>query len=143
MQNTRLSYICRSRCGQDTIAQALTWSDAPLVTVSLYGQGCFFQCIEGDHRLIDQLLDRLADLPSGFDVQIMAWHPIQQPILTHSATHYLLSDVPAQQVLEQHGVSAQDARLAQEIIDHLQRLYLLAAPDTTTMMSDPRADLMH
>lgn len=143
MQNTRLSYICRSRCGQDTIAQALTWSDAPLITVSLYGQGCFFQCIEGDHRLIDQLLDRLANLPSGFDVQVIAWHPIQQPILTHSATHYLLSDVPAQHVLQQHGVSAQDALLAQEIIDHLQRFYLLAAPDATTVMPAPYSDLMH
>lgn len=124
MENVRLSYVCRSRFGQDTIAQAMTWSEAPLVSVSLYGHGCFFQCIEGCRSMVDRLLDRLADLPQGFDLHVVAWHPIAQPVLTHTATHYLLEDIPTHRLLQQHGVTAQDARLAQEIIEQFQRIHL-------------------
>lgn len=120
MKNARLSYLCRSRFADDTIAQALVWPESPLLGVSLYGHGCFLQCIEGDLALIDRLLVRVAALPLGFEARIIAWHPITELSLSHSATHYLLDDVPVHSLLQQHGMSAPDAMLLADAIHIFQ-----------------------
>ncbi|MFZ3192322.1 MAG: hypothetical protein WA154_03810 [Moraxellaceae bacterium] len=120
MNNARLHYVCRSRFAESTIAQALAWPEPPLIGVSLYGHGCFFQCVEGDSALVDDLVLRLAQLPQGFDAHIIAWHPITQRSLSHSATHYLLEGVPSHTVLQQHGMPLAEAILLEDVITLFQ-----------------------
>lgn len=120
MQDFHLSYVCRSRFADDTIAQALGWPEYPLIGISLYGHGCFVQCIEGNVTLINHLLTRLAMLPQGFDVQIITYCAIQNISLTHSGTHYLLEHAPIHNLLQQHGMHARHAALLQDIIELFQ-----------------------
>ena len=130
MNNARLHYVCRSRFAENTIVQALTWPEHPLIGVSLYGHGCFFQCVEGDSALVDDLVLHLAQLPQGFDALIIAWYPIAQCSLSHSATHYLLEGVPSHEVLQQHGMSIHEAILLEEVIALFQATHQLQQHST-------------
>ena len=128
MKNVHLSYVCRSRFANDTIAQALVWPEHPLVGVSLYGHGCFLQCVEGDAAMVDKLLIQLATLPQGFDVQIITCCAIQQVNLTHSGTHYLLENVPTYSLLQQHGMRAGHAMFLQDMIELFQTTHQIVQP---------------
>ena len=128
MNHARLSYVCRSRFEGSTIAQALTWSEGPLLGVSLYGQGSFFQWIEGDQTLINHLITRLGQLADGFDLKIIESYPILQVNLSHSATHYLLEDIPVRIVLQQHGMSAGHAMFLQDMIELFQTTHEIVQP---------------
>ena len=120
MKNLHLSYVCRSRFADDTIAQALVWPEHPLIGVSLHGHGCFLQCVEGDAAMVDQLLVQLTGLPQGFDVQIITCSAIEQVSLTHSGTHYLLENVPTHSLLQQHGMRAGHAMFLQDMTELFQ-----------------------
>ena len=131
MNHARLSYVCRSRFEGSTIAQALAWSEGPLLGVSLYGQGSFFQWIEGDQTLINHLITHLGQLADGFDLKIIESYPILQVNLSHSATHYLLEDIPVRIVLQQHGISAHDAIWMQEVLEQFQKRHPVTVTSTS------------
>lgn len=127
MQNTHLSYVCRSRFDDDTIAQAFVWPEHPLIGVSLYGHGCFLQCVEGDTTLVDKLLIQLTTLPQGFDAKIITCCSIEQISLTHSGTHYLLENVSARSLLQQHGMDTTHAIFLQEMLELFQTTHQITA----------------
>ncbi|MEC7120179.1 MAG: hypothetical protein VXW65_09800 [Pseudomonadota bacterium] len=88
--------------------------------VSLYGQGCFFQCIEGPAKQINHIFQQLANLPIGFDLQVLTWHDLASAQLTHSGTHYLVENLPVHTLLTRHGIAAKEAVYLHELIHIFQ-----------------------
>lgn len=126
----RLAYVARSRYHNDTLAQALRWKHPALQVVTLYGAGYFFQCFEGDEAAITEMAGRLSELDDGFELRILTWHQVDAIALRSHDPQYMLSGMSMTIVLQQHGLTLDDARLLDESVQVYRVNVAIRVPST-------------
>jgi hypothetical protein len=126
----RLAYVARSRYQNDTLAQALRWKHPALQVVTLYGAGYFFQCFEGDEAAITEMAGRLSELDDGFELRILTWHQIERSSLRSHDPQYMLSGMSMTIVLQQDGLTLDDARLLDESVQVYRVNIAIRLPST-------------
>lgn len=98
-----------------------------LVGVLYYGNGCFFQCLEGRREDIDSLYASLERDPRHRDLKILSQHPITELTFYDWNMKYVSVDQQVQNLLRKHGLSKFDpyhfdAGLIQELVDIFHHL---------------------
>ncbi len=79
-----------------------------LVGVLYYGNGCFFQCLEGNAEDIDQLLESLRRDPRHRDLEILSREPIEFLSFMDWNMKYVSVDQKVQELLKQHQMKRFD-----------------------------------
>lgn len=104
-----------------------------LVGVLYYGNGCFFQCLEGEKEDIDRLYASLEHDPRHRDLKILSQHPIEQITFFDWSMKYVSVDPEVQALLKKYNMPKFDpyqfdAQLIQEMVDIFHRLPEPASP---------------
>lgn len=74
-----------------------------LVGALYYGDGCFFQCLEGPRASIDDLFGRLQADPRHRDVLVLRRHEIAAPSFAEWSMKYVPTAGDVQTLLAMHG----------------------------------------
>jgi hypothetical protein len=74
-----------------------------LVGALYYGNGCFFQCLEGEAAAIDELCARIAMDPRHRDMQVLGRHPIGARSFSVWAMKYVPNASAVQALMTRHG----------------------------------------
>lgn len=117
----RLTYASRSTFKpflneggvDDNIAQILNTAresnkKAGLVGALYYGNGCFFQCLEGKKEQIDLLFGKLLKDSRHQDVKILSYQPIVSSGFSSWEMKYATIDNEVRSFLRQHGITKFD-----------------------------------
>lgn len=117
----RLTYASRSTFKpflneggvDDNIAQILNTAresnkKAGLVGALYYGNGCFFQCLEGKKEQIDLLFGKLLKDSRHQDVKILSYQPIVSSGFSSWEMKYATIDHEVRGFLRQHGINKFD-----------------------------------
>lgn len=74
-----------------------------LVGALYYGEGCFFQCLEGEPEAIDELCARIATDPRHKDMRVLGRHPIETCSFSVWAMKFVPNASAVQALMTQHG----------------------------------------
>lgn len=116
-QLTRITYVSRStfkpfkqKTGiEPNVARILSESRRNnirrnLVGVLYYGDGCFFQCLEGTSDDIDELLESLKRDPRHGEIEILSRSAIPELSFHDWSMKYVSIDEKVQQLLKKNGL---------------------------------------
>lgn len=79
-----------------------------LVGALYYGDGCFFQCLEGESAAIDELCARIAKDPRHKDMQVLGRHPIEARSFSVWAMKFVPNASAVEALMARHGRSKFD-----------------------------------
>lgn len=81
---------------------------AGLVGALYYGNGCFFQCLEGKKEQIDLLFEKLLKDSRHKDLKILSYQPIVSSGFSSWEMKYATIDNEVRSFLRQHGITKFD-----------------------------------
>ena len=79
-----------------------------LVGALYFGDGCFFQCLEGSVEQVDRLYAALLKDPRHTDLKVLTRHAIEQTTFSTWSMKYVPLDVPMKELLERLGLATFD-----------------------------------
>lgn len=79
-----------------------------LVGALYFGDGCFFQCLEGRVEQVDRLYAALLEDPRHTDLKVLTRHAIEQSTFSTWSMKYAPLDVPMKELLERLGLATFD-----------------------------------
>ena len=79
-----------------------------LVGALYFGDGCFFQCLEGREGEVDRLYAALLQDPRHTDLKVLARQPIDRTSFAAWSMKYVPLDAPMKSLLRQQGLSTFD-----------------------------------
>ncbi len=112
-----------------------------LVGALYYGDGCFFQCLEGPQPAVEALLRTLAVDPRHSDLKILSRRTIRRRTFSAWSMKYVPLEDSVKQLLRTHQFDRFDPyRFDATVIEGMIRLLQTAADPGST---DPSAALVH
>lgn len=95
-----------------------------LVGVLYFGDGCFFQCLEGEQQAVRTLYAKLEQDPRHRDLKIISSKPIDAITFTDWSMKYVASEKDMAVLLRRHGMNSFDPyqfteAVIQEVIELL------------------------
>lgn len=79
-----------------------------LVGALYFGDGCFFQCLEGRAEQVDRLYAALLEDPRHTDLKLLSRRAIEQPTFSVWSMKYVPLDAPMKHLLERQDLRAFD-----------------------------------
>lgn len=79
-----------------------------LVGALYFGDGCFFQCLEGSADQVDRLYAALLADPRHTDLKVLSRQAIEKPTFSTWSMKYVPLDVPMKELLERQGLAGFD-----------------------------------
>lgn len=80
-----------------------------LVGALYFGDGCFFQCLEGRAEDVDRLYAALLKDPRHTDLKVLSRHAIEAKSFETWSMKYVPLDVPMKELLQRRGLATFDA----------------------------------
>ncbi|WP_339845117.1 BLUF domain-containing protein [uncultured Halopseudomonas sp.] len=137
--------ISRANDGiEPTVARILSTSRANnrkngLVGMLYYGDGCFFQCLEGETSKVQALYKTLLKDPRHKDLKVLASEPIKRLSFPDWSMKYVPVDEHMLKLLEEHGFDTFDPyRFDHHLVERVMQL-LQGVPDPTVPVVEARA----
>tara|TARA_R110000796_G_scaffold127333_3_gene242524 strand:- start:33568 stop:34182 length:615 start_codon:yes stop_codon:yes gene_type:complete len=110
-----------------------------LVGMLYYGDGCFFQCLEGETSKVQTLYKTLLKDPRHKDLKILASEPIKRLSFPDWSMKYAPVDQHMRNLLEEHGFDHFDPyRFDHHLVERVMQL-LQGVPDPTVPPVEGRA----
>ncbi|MFT6614151.1 MAG: hypothetical protein ACJAXR_000114 [Halopseudomonas sp.] len=110
-----------------------------LVGMLYYGDGCFFQCLEGETSKVQALYKTLLKDPRHKDLKIIASEPIKRLSFPDWCMKYVPVDQHMLKLLEEHGFDTFDPYLFDHhLVERMMQL-LQGVPDPTIPVVEARA----
>lgn len=148
----RLIYISRSaapakssQAVDPVVARILAKSRANnrkngLVGVLYFGDGCFFQCLEGEAAAVDTLYAKLEQDPRHRDLKVISRTPIGSPTFEAWSMKYVPIERDVAALLQRHGMRVFDpyqfnAAITADMLDLLHK-----TPEAAPDPAPPRAE---
>ncbi len=104
-----------------------------LVGALYYGNGCFFQCLEGEKSEIDALHAILLQDPRHKDIEILSTKPIEKIGFGGWEMKFATVDHEVRSFLRQHGITKFDPyKFKPEMVDELVAVLQQAKDDILT-----------
>ncbi|MFP7723009.1 BLUF domain-containing protein [Lysobacter sp. A3-1-A15] len=79
-----------------------------LVGALYFGDGCFFQCLEGESDEVDRLYAALLEDPRHSDLKVLSRRPIDHSGFESWSMKYVPLDAPMKELLGQRGMATFD-----------------------------------
>ena len=110
-----------------------------LVGMLYYGDGCFFQCLEGETNKVQTLYKTLLKDPRHKDLKILASESIKRLSFPDWSMKYVPVDEHMQKLLTEHGFDTFDPyRFDHHLVERVMQL-LQGVPDPTIPVTESRA----
>ncbi|WP_373187041.1 BLUF domain-containing protein [Halopseudomonas sp.] len=110
-----------------------------LVGMLYYGDGCFFQCLEGETSKVQALYKTLLKDPRHKDLKVLASEPIKRLSFPDWSMKYVPVDGHMLRLLEEHGFETFDPyRFDHHLVERVMQL-LQGVPDPTIPVVEARA----
>ena len=110
-----------------------------LVGMLYYGDGCFFQCLEGETAKVQALYRTLLKDPRHTDLKVLASEPIKRLSFPDWSMKYVPVDEHMLKLLEEHGFETFDPyRFDHHLVERVMQL-LQGVPDPTAPVVEARA----
>ncbi|PKM31692.1 MAG: blue light sensor protein [Gammaproteobacteria bacterium HGW-Gammaproteobacteria-11] len=110
-----------------------------LVGMLYYGDGCFFQCLEGETSKVQALYKTLLKDPRHKDLKILASESIKRLSFPDWSMKYVPVDEHMQKLLIEHGFDKFDPyRFDHHLVERVMQL-LQGVPDPTIPVTESRA----
>ncbi|PCC97524.1 BLUF domain-containing protein [Halopseudomonas pelagia] len=110
-----------------------------LVGMLYYGDGCFFQCLEGETSKVQTLYKTLLKDSRHKDLKILASEPIKRLSFPDWSMKYVPVDQHMRKLLEEHGFEQFDPyRFDHHLVERVMQL-LQGVPDPTIPPVEGRA----
>lgn len=110
-----------------------------LVGMLYYGDGCFFQCLEGETSKVQALYKTLLKDSRHKDLKILASEPIKRLSFPDWSMKYVPVDPHMRKLLEEHGFEQFDPyRFDHHLVERVMQL-LQGVPDPTVPPVEGRA----
>lgn len=110
-----------------------------LVGMLYYGDGCFFQCLEGETSKVQTLYKTLLKDSRHKDLKILASEPIKRLSFPDWSMKYVPVDQHMRKLLEEHGFEQFDPyRFDHHLVERVMQL-LQGVPDPTVPPVEGRA----
>lgn len=136
--------ISRANDGiEPTVARILSTSRTNnrkngLVGMLYYGDGCFFQCLEGQSSKVQVLYKTLLKDPRHKDLKVLASEPIKRLSFPDWSMKYVPVDKHMLGLLEEHGFETFDPyRFDHHLVERVMQL-LQGVPDPTIPVVEAR-----
>lgn len=111
-----------------------------LVGALYFGDGCFFQCLEGGVEQVDRLYAALLEDPRHTDLKVLSRHAIETTTFETWSMKYVPLDVPMKELLQRRGLATFDAyRFDDATVDEV--LLMLKSGGEVTPPVDPGRSL--
>lgn len=112
-----------------------------LVGVLYYGNGCFFQCLEGNSDDIEKLLESLRRDPRHRDLEILSREPIEYLSFMDWNMKYVSVDQKVQELLKQHQMKRFDPyQFNTEMIQQLVNVFHQSAEQLSPVEIEQHAE---
>lgn len=109
-----------------------------LVGMLYYGDGCFFQCLEGERSKVESLYRTLLKDKRHSDLKILASEPIKRLSFPDWNMKYVPLDQSMSRLLNEHGFTAFDPyRFDHHLIERVMQL-MQGVPDPTQPAPETR-----
>lgn len=104
-----------------------------LVGVLYFGDGCFFQCLEGEEQAVNALYATLEQDPRHKDLNIISRKSIAAPTFKDWSMKYVPAEQAMAALLRRHGLASFDpyrfdAQATAEVVDLLHAAQVVQAP---------------
>lgn len=97
---------------------------AQISGVLYFGDGCFFQCLEGEESNVKATYARIQRDPRHMNATIIRQEPVSQRMFKDWSMKYVPAEQDVQKFLNQHGLAQFDpVSMSVEAIDALLRLF--------------------
>jgi hypothetical protein len=108
-----------------------------LVGALYYGDGCFFQCLEGEPGAIDELCARIAKDPRHRDMTVLGRHPIEARSFSVWAMKYVPNATVVQALMARHGRKEFDPHTFDDALTAAMIDLLRQGTDADLLQQDP------
>lgn len=100
--------------------------------VLYYGDGCFFQCLEGQSDVVNELVAKIMQDERHSNVQILKVSPITQRQFNNWSMKYIPLESDISALLKRHHLDSFDPyQFSDEIIDDLVQLFVqISTPES-------------
>ena len=117
-----------------------------LVGMLYYGDGCFFQCVEGDRLKVQSLYKTLLKDPRHRELKMVASESIKRLSFPDWSMKYVPIDGHMKRLLEEHGFATFDPyrfdhHLVERVMQLMQGVADPTAPDIETRASAPARNI--
>jgi hypothetical protein len=103
-----------------------------LVGVLYFGDGCFFQCLEGEDSAVDALYTRLQVDPRHKDIKLLSREPIRALSYEEWAMKFVPLDMQMTQLMREGGLERFDPyRFDKQMVDKVMSLLGQSTSQTT------------
>lgn len=105
-----------------------------LVGVLYFGDGCFFQCLEGETAAVEELYAKLLQDPRHTDLKIISQKVIKDFSFAEWAMKYVPLDLPMSSLLKAHGFNRFNPYLFDDEMN--QRVLTLLHQNSNLVLED-------
>lgn len=95
-----------------------------------YGNGYFFQCLEGERGAVNQLYNRIGQDPRHRDVQLLSFDEVGQRMFPDWSMKYLPIEGEIRALLERRGMTFNPYRFDRDLLETLLRTCVLGEDPT-------------
>jgi hypothetical protein len=107
-----------------------------LVGVLYFGEGCFFQCLQGEETAVDSLYEKLLKDDRHTDLKILTKKPIDCLSFSQWNMKYVPLEKPMRQLLQSHGHDIFDPYQFNDEMTQSTLTLLQGASETTILEFD-------
>jgi hypothetical protein len=87
-----------------------------------YGEGYFFQALEGERETVDKLYNHIASDPRHRDVQMLSSAAINERMFQDWSMKYVPLEDDIQRLLDRHGIDFNPYRFDERIVEEFLKL---------------------
>ena len=87
-----------------------------------YGQGYFFQALEGERETVDELYKRITQDPRHRDVKVLSYSDVEERFFADWSMKYVVLEDQIHGMLDRHGISFNPYRFNDDVIDDFLHL---------------------
>ncbi len=105
-----------------------------------YGEGYFFQALEGQRATVDELYNRIAEDSRHRDVKILTFEDVDDRYFADWSMKYVPLENQIQRMLDRHGIAFDPYRFDKAIVDDFLKLCVHGEDPTTELEAQAAND---
>lgn len=105
-----------------------------------YGNGFFFQALEGERGVVNDVYNTIAADPRHRDVQILSFNPVEQRLFADWSMKYVPIENQIRELLDRHGIEFNPYRFDDAFIREFLELCVYGQDPTTRLEQEAERD---
>lgn len=105
-----------------------------------YGDGYFFQALEGERESVEELYNRIAEDPRHADIKVLSYIDVDERMFPDWSMKYVPLEDQIQRLLDRHGISFNPYQFNDTIIEEFLKLCVHGEDPTEELEAQAEQD---